>query len=394
MGPPDIKKMLTVKLKPRVDPYCDQYSRIIMVKVLMLAATFTGISWLKDKVTCIVPKNHDTTKDFVSKACWINGMYVYKDLPADQTSYYYGIPSDITNDGINDVGSLCATRGPGNSNNGYCNEMEKTFFLQYQWFPMGVVFLTALYYLPYLLFKFVNQDMQDLKALTKGKKAEDVDYGVLIDRFFKGRGGNRALWRILLNILVKILYVVANVVGLLVIDSALNGAFLGYGTNWLKWTDLPREKMYEYTNQEHPKAGNQLLPSFALCQVRSEAHDMITQYSNVHTYICELSQFVLYQYVLALLWFMHVIGVVVSVLGLLKHMVKIIWNDCMPALDGDDITKVYSKLSVRERELLDYIRMKNIPMFGELVKKIAERHENPKNLRDSYDDDDKKALIS
>ena len=51
MGPPDIKKMLTVKLKPRVDPYCDQYSRIIMVKVLMLAATFTGISWLKDKVT-------------------------------------------------------------------------------------------------------------------------------------------------------------------------------------------------------------------------------------------------------------------------------------------------------------------------------------------------------
>ena len=51
---------------------------------------------------------------------------------------------------------------------------------------MGVVFLTALYYLPYLLFKFVNQDMQDLKALTKGKKAEDVDYGVLIDRFFKG----------------------------------------------------------------------------------------------------------------------------------------------------------------------------------------------------------------
>jgi len=202
------------------------------------------------------------------------------------------------------------------------------------------------------------------------------------------------LWRILINIVVKVMYVAANVVGLLTIDSALNGAFLGYGANWLKWTDLPREKMYEYTTQEHPKAGNLLLPSFALCQVRSEAQDIKTQYSNVHTYICELSQFVLYQYVLALLWFMHVIGVVISVLGLVKHMVKIIWNDCIPALDGSDITKVYSKLSVRERELLDYIRMKNIPMFGELIKKIAERYENPKLVRDSYDDDEKKALIT
>jgi len=393
MGPPDLKKMLTVKLKPRVDPYCDQYSRIIMVKVLMLTATFTAISWAKDKVTCIVPKNHDTTKDFVSKACWINGMYIYEGLPHDQTSYYYGIPSDITNDGVNNAGTLCATRGPGAERNGVCNELEKTFFLQYQWFPMGVVFLTALYYLPYLLFKFVNQDMQDLKVLTKGKKADEVDYGKLVDKFFKGRG-NRSMWRILLNIVVKILYVAANVVGLLVMDSALNGAFLGYGANWLKWTELSREKMYEYTSQEHPKPGNQLLPSFALCQVRSEAQDIKTQYSNVHTYICELSQHVLYQYVLALLWFMHIIGVVVSVVGLIKHMGNIIYKDCAPALESPEISRVYSKLSVRERELLDYIRMKNIPMFGKLIETISERHEHPKIVRDSYDDDEKKPMLT
>ena len=89
--------------------------------------------------------------------------------------------------GVNNAGTLCATRGPGAERNGVCNELEKTFFLQYQWFPMGVVFLTALYYLPYLLFKFVNQDMQDLKVLTKGKKADEVDYGKLVDKFFKGK---------------------------------------------------------------------------------------------------------------------------------------------------------------------------------------------------------------
>ena len=47
---------------------------------------------------------------------------------------------------------------------------------------------------------------------------------------------SRALWRILLNIVVKILYVAANVIGLLIMDSALNGAFLSYGASWMRWT--------------------------------------------------------------------------------------------------------------------------------------------------------------
>ena len=89
----------------------------------------------------------------------------------------------------------------------------------------------------------------------------------------------------------------------------------------------------------------------------------------------------LLQYVLALLWFMHVIGVVVSVLGLIKHMGKIVYKDCAPALESPEVSRVYSKLSVRERELLDYIRMKNIPMFGQLVQKIAERLETVSFLR-------------
>jgi len=394
MGPPDIKSMLTIKLKPRQDSYCDQYSRILMVKVLMLTATVTGISWLKDKVTCIVPKDHDTTKDFVSKACWINGMYVYRDLPTDATSYYYGIPADITKDGLNSMGSLCATRGPGSAINTHCSGLEKTFFLQYQWFPMGVVFLTFLYYMPYLLFKFVNKDFENLKQLCKGKKTEEVDLDDVIAKFFKAKGGNRALWRILCNIAVKILYVFANVVGFLVIDSALNGTFLGYGTSWVNWLDLPSQVMFDYTNQNNPKPGNTLLPGFALCQVRSEAQDIKTQYSNVHTYICELSQHILYQYILAFLWFMHVLGIVVSVLGLLKHMIKIIWNDCIPSFEGNEVSRLYSRLSIRERELMDYIRVKNIPMFGELVRRMEERYDTTKKKHDSFDDDEKKPMMS
>lgn len=397
MGPPDLKKMLTVKLKPRQDPYCDQFSRIIMVKVLMVTATITGLSWLKDKVTCIVPKNHDTTSGFVSKACWINGMYVYRDLTPEQSSYYYGIPADISHDGINEYGTMCSTRGPGQNVNQFCTGLEKTFFLQYQWFPMGVVILTFLYYMPYLIFKFVNTDIEVLKALVKGKKQEDVDYDAVVGQFFKGKGGgNRALWRILANILVKILYVAVNVIGLLVIDAALNGEFLTYGASWVRWLGLPGDEMHEYTHRTSPKAGNHLLPGFALCQVRSEAQDIKTSYSNVHTYICELSQHVLYQYMLIVLWFMHVIGIIISVLGLLKHMFKVIWNDCVPSFEGEDITNLYASLSIRERELMDYIRLKSIPIFGELMKRIADMNglSQKKNMHSFDEDNEKTPMIS
>ena len=50
MAPPDIKKLLRIKIKPRKDPYTDQFSRIFMVKMMMLTATITGLSWAKDKV--------------------------------------------------------------------------------------------------------------------------------------------------------------------------------------------------------------------------------------------------------------------------------------------------------------------------------------------------------
>lgn len=54
MAPPDIKKMISIKLKPRKDPYSDQFSRIVMVKMMMLTAAVTAISWAKDKVSIVL----------------------------------------------------------------------------------------------------------------------------------------------------------------------------------------------------------------------------------------------------------------------------------------------------------------------------------------------------
>ena len=115
--------------------------------------------------------------------------------------------------------------------------MEKTFFLQYQWFPIGVAALAFLYYLPYLLFCIVNADIIALKDMIKKKKTDEIKYDSLIAKYFtpNRKTASFANARILLNVVVKILYVVANVVSMIVIDLSLNGEFIGYGADWAKW---------------------------------------------------------------------------------------------------------------------------------------------------------------
>ena len=55
--------------------------------------------------------------------------------------------------------------------------------------------------------------------------------------------------RVLLNVLIKILYVVANVAGFLLTDSVLNGRFRAYGLDWVEWAKLDNELAYDYMGE-------------------------------------------------------------------------------------------------------------------------------------------------
>jgi len=379
MGPPNLKKMLQVKIKPRQDSYSDQFSRILMVKVLMLTAAITGISWMKDKVTCIVPKNHDASPGFISKACWINGFYVYRDIPAVDQSYYYGIPTDILYDGINKYGVLCESNSQSGKANSNCDPLEKTFFLQYQWFPIIIAAIGYIYYLPYLLFRLVNKDMQDLKDTIKGKAVDDVNYDAICNKFFTREDTSVTTLhvRVMLNVVVKVLYVVANVLGMIFVDSALNNEFMEYGSGWSTWLGLSNEKMHDYTDPTVNKPGHQLLPGFGLCQVLTSAKDLKNTVINTHTYICELSQHVLYQYILIVLWYMFIFGIVVSILGLAKHVFSKIFSICNYDGENEEVKRIYSRLTTREKEYLDFVRRKNMPVYGGILRKLRENGDDP-----------------
>ena len=136
--------------------------------------------------------------------------------------------------------------------------------------------------------------------------------------------------------------------------------------------DLSHEEMHDYTDPKFEKAGHKLLPSFGLCQVFTTARDIKTEVKNVHTYICELSQHVLYQYILIIMWYMFVFGIIISVLGLIQHGMKQAMAFLAMGNQEEEVKNIYQKVSVREKEYLEFIRRKNLPIFSAVLKKVNE----------------------
>ena len=75
-----VRALLAVKIKPRDDSYCDQFIRIFMLKVMLAGTLLLSLNWYTDKVNCIIPDSLKIDGGFVSSSCWINGLYVYKDI--------------------------------------------------------------------------------------------------------------------------------------------------------------------------------------------------------------------------------------------------------------------------------------------------------------------------
>lgn len=68
-----ITHLISIKIKPRHDSITDQYNRIFMVKLCLIASAIIGVNYFNDKVTCIVANSNGMDGGFVGSACWIQG---------------------------------------------------------------------------------------------------------------------------------------------------------------------------------------------------------------------------------------------------------------------------------------------------------------------------------
>jgi len=368
----DIKAMLSIQIKSRPDSYSDQYNRLFMLKLLLVASLIMGISWFTDSINCIVPDNHKIDGGFVSATCWIQGFYIFTDLwnRTDETSYY-GVTKDINMDGRLATGELCPMNPKLRRHvvEG-CEPMEKTFFLQYHYMPFLVAAMIIPYYIPYIIHRTVNRDLINLKNAIK---EDDVDADRLTKYFFSvfRHPTLKSCWLVICNIIIKILYIAVNIGVFLCLDYILNNKFRYYGNDWLEWGKLDNPVQHDYTSRlrNFPTPGNQLLPSFGYCEVANSAKDIKESTGNYHKVVCEISQHVLYQYTLLVLWVAILCGIIISVLGLVFMILYYLFHICIRARFRSP-RGVRKGLCMRELEYLDFIHRKNVMLYGDVIEKL------------------------
>ena len=125
--------------------------------------------------------------------------------------------------------------------------------------PFFVAALAILYYLPYIAFRTLNKDKQSLKDEMK---KDDKTAQSIVENHFRNfeearttESRNMTI-RIILNIVIKVLYILSNVVALLALNNVLNDEFLSYGQKFVAWTRNNNTIQYDYMGmRDLPKPG-------------------------------------------------------------------------------------------------------------------------------------------
>jgi len=372
-----VGSIIDIKVKRREDGITDQYNRVIMCKMCIILAAVVGCNYFSDMVDCIVDGNAAEAlagNAFVGATCWIQGFYIYAELKTRLSeSAYYGLPRNMDYDGLNKNGVLCSTTDRASDAISTCIPMTKVYYLQYQYMPFLLSAFAMFFYLPYLVFKATNTDLLCLKETMK---EDSVSADAIIEGYFDyNKNTKRSMrYRVLMNIFIKVLYLLSNLFAFYSIDALIHGDYSNYGAKMISWSQLTNSQAHDHSLKIRAtaKPGNVLLPPMGYCEISEASRDVRNTRINYHKLLCEISPHVLYQYVLLLLWFLLIVGIVLSVIGLGIAISSHLLNFVCFLNTRDHSRGIYRRLTTREVDYLEYIRRKNMPVYNEVLKKIKE----------------------
>ena len=221
------------------------------------------------------------------------------------------------------------------------------------------------------MFRIINEDLISLKDIVK---YQDPNIKDIVNNYFNNgiNENKRQNIRILLNIVVKIFYLLANVITFECTDNFFNGKFRGYGTSWIYWAGLSNSDAYNYVGiRKFTKAGEAMLPTFGFCDILEAGQDIKHSLVNKHRVVCEISQNIMYHYVLIALWILIVLGIIISVIGIITVILHHVMALFMFTTSEIGVKRVYQKISMRQREYLNFIHKQNLPLYGSLVSRLA-----------------------
>lgn len=371
IGKGSLKDFLFIKVKHRHDGLSDQFNRIVMVKLFSVSALLMSVEFFGDHIDCLVPESKFLKEDFVRSTCWIQGVFIYENIPS-QLSAYHGLPKSVKENGYKGNGykgkttKLCNvkdTKETGGKDS--CKPLTKMYYTQYQYYSCYMASLAVLFYLPYYAFQMLNTDLIDLNEIIVKNDDIKIKSNEIINNYFdyKRNGGFWMLrLKILANLGVKLIYIVINISGFLFTNYTLYGKFKYYGLEWMKWTT---QKDY------HPRPGDVLLPTVVLCELAEASLSVNRETTDEHIFMCEITAHVLYQYVLLFIWFLFMLSVFISFAGFLGYLGASIFDAVFSFLPTNEKEyRFYEKvktLTVREMEYLKKIKRNDLDLYNAVL---------------------------
>ena len=177
--------------------------------------------------------------------------------------------------------------------------------------------------------------------------------------------------RVFMNFIIKLLYLLVNITAFMVLNSSLDHTFYKYGTEWMSWTRLNSTMQLDFDLRHSPLPGNKMLPSFGICDVSDTRQDLTRTYVNKAVMVCEISSHVLYHYLFLIFWFVLVLSISVSIVGVILNVCGHI-NNVKFSRSRDSSKLIYQHLTVRECEYLEFIRRRNLALYGTIIAKLQE----------------------
>ena len=113
------------------DSVASRRNRILGSKIIFMIVVITAWCWSKDKMNGHQGEERPYPK-FVTKSCWMRGLFLYKELVAEpRPSREFGIPDDIGDDHIQNNCLIRSCAGPG------CKKMEGFTFRRTNGYPFS-----------------------------------------------------------------------------------------------------------------------------------------------------------------------------------------------------------------------------------------------------------------
>ena len=380
-----LKDTLSIKIKARHDGYTDQFTRLFMTKMFIIASVTMSFDYFNDEVHCILPKSSGLSDEFVHSACWIAGFFIYAEMEERQgEAAYYGIPFQIEFNGINELNKLCSTHDKNRQRVPGCEPMTKLYYLHYQWLPFYVASLAILFYLPYILFRIVNTDLVSLKAAMKNgtHKPEQI-----VKNYFNYNINPKVRLRLrtTLNIGIKLVYICVNLTAFYFTDYLLHGNYINFGIEYMNWSKENITVAHDLKKRDYPKPANKLLPTMGFCDIQEAYLDVKMAFHNENKFICEISPHILYQYVLMVLWFMLIVSIAISCIGCILHLAGLLTTLFCFSAKSVAKRQIMRVLTLRENEYLLYIRRKNLIIYGDILRKLKSQRTDMSGIPDDFE---------